>query len=260
MAGSRVTCWFLLFAGPLLAGGCSNTKNELLENELRHREFQYRDALDEMRKIQFHNQALQQEISSLRHGSLLSPEAASQTFGLKRITLGRGTGGYEADGMPGDEALQVTIEPRDSEDHIIKAPASATITALEILPGGVKKPFSNWTVDPEQLRKGWKAGLLSSGYILVLPWTSWPTTEQIRVVVQLCTSDGRVFEADRDVKIKVIPVHPNMPTPVSGPALSSDGAWWNHRVPNQAPSRSTSAWRPAPLQGAVQLGTPRPID
>src|SRR5438309_1241430 len=58
-AGCRLTCWFLLLAGPFLAAGCSNTKNELLENELRHREFQYRDALDEMRKIQFHNQALQ---------------------------------------------------------------------------------------------------------------------------------------------------------------------------------------------------------
>lgn len=261
-AGCRQTFWLLLLAWPLLGAGCGTPKNELLESELRHREFQYRDALDELRKIQFHNQALQQEISSLRHGTLLSPETAAQTFGLKRITLGRGTGGYEADNLPGDEALQVTLEPRDSEDHIIKAPGSLNVTALEIIPGGVKKPFSNWTVDPEHLRRSWKAGLLSTGYVLVLPWKSWPTTEQIRVVVQLVTSDGRVFEADRDVKIRVIPLHPHMPAPTPGPLLPTDGAWWNQRVPipSATHSKTTSAWRPLPLEGAVQLGPPRGIE
>ena len=33
----------------------------------------------------------------------------------------------------------VSLEPKDSDGHVIKATGTLTITALEILPGGIKK-------------------------------------------------------------------------------------------------------------------------
>ena len=50
----------------LVLTGCRN--RDVVESELRARDFQYRDLLDEMKKSEFHNQALQCEIEAIRRG------------------------------------------------------------------------------------------------------------------------------------------------------------------------------------------------
>src|SRR5262245_29766750 len=74
-----------------LCGGCRNTSAELLESELRTRDIQFREALDELKRTESHNEALQRELHSMRQGGInpISPEHAAQTFALKRIALGR---------------------------------------------------------------------------------------------------------------------------------------------------------------------------
>src|SRR5262245_14158455 len=94
------------FLATLLSCGCRNNQ-ELVENDLRARDLQYREALDELLKSEGRTEALQRENEALRKGSKITPEQAALTYGLKRITLGRGTHGYDEDGLPGDEALQV---------------------------------------------------------------------------------------------------------------------------------------------------------
>ena len=86
--------------------GCKHN-NGLLENELRERDKQYREALEELGKAEHRTDAQQREIEALRKGATITPEQAAQTFGLKRISFGRGTGGVDNDSMPGDEALQI---------------------------------------------------------------------------------------------------------------------------------------------------------
>src|SRR5438477_13192731 len=91
----------------LLLVGCR--RNDLVENELRHKETLLREAIADLKRTEAYNVALQREIQAMRVGSgpALPPEIAPSTFGLKRIVLGRGTGGYDNDNLPGDEALQV---------------------------------------------------------------------------------------------------------------------------------------------------------
>src|SRR5579871_3461828 len=81
---------FLLLVSCLVFStfGCRN-RTDLVENELRERDKQYREALDELGKADHRSEAQQREIDALRHGATISPEVAAQTFGLKRITLGR---------------------------------------------------------------------------------------------------------------------------------------------------------------------------
>src|SRR5579883_378442 len=104
-AGRRTPLLCALLGSALLFGCRSNT--DLVESELRHKEALYREALDELKRIEAHNDALQREIVALRQSTppaalpVPPPEVAS-AFGLKRITLGRGTGGYDNDGLPGD--------------------------------------------------------------------------------------------------------------------------------------------------------------
>ena len=203
-ARCRGVLFLLLLPLLSISSGCRN-KTDLVEMELRTRETMYREALEEQRRIEGHNLALQREIEALRQGSKITPETAAQTFGLKRITLGRSTGGQDNDNVPGDEQLQVVVEPRDSDDHTIKAPGILQIGVLEISPQGTKTPLCTWDIMPVQLRQSWKQGLLSTGYTLTLSWKNLPTTENLRVVVRLITSDKRVYEADKDIKVRLVP-------------------------------------------------------
>lgn len=250
----------------LLPCGCRHN-NDLVERELRQRDQQFREALDELGKAEHQNLAQQHEIEALRHGASITPEQAAQTFGLRRITLGRGTGGVDNDRLPGDEALQVILEPRDTDDHIIKAPGTLYVLAVEINSQGIKTPISSWTVTPEQLRHSWKQGLLSTGYSLILPWKGFPQTENVRVVGRLVTADGRAYETDKDIKVRLVPGAPPRPqgaldcpippeaiTPFTAPTAHTD-----QRPPNAIGTAPASHWQAVPLDGAVQLGRPIPV-
>jgi len=202
----------------VILGACSVAigcrRADLVEAELRTRERELRETREELDRSQFYNHALQSEIGDLRKGgppgctvaqSPLTPERASQVYTLKEIVLGRQTGGYDNDNVPGDEALQVVLEPRDPDAQAIKAPGRLIVTALQVSPEGLKMPLSTWEIAPDQLRRTWRNGLLSTGYYVVLPWKSWPTTPRLRVIAQFTLADGRVFEADKDVTIRLLP-------------------------------------------------------
>ncbi len=196
--------FFLLFPLLCISAGCRN-KTDAVESELRTREKMYRDALAEQQLSEARIDALQREVAALRKGAKITPEQAASTFGLKRIVLGRFTGGRDNDGLPGDELLEVVVEPRDESDHAIKAPGTLQIYALEVSPQGVKTPLCMWDIPAEQLHKSWKQGLLSEGYTLTLPWKVLPTTETVRVIVRLTTPDQRPYEADKDIKVRLVP-------------------------------------------------------
>lgn len=268
----------------LVLGGCRS--NDLLENELRARDFQYRELLDELKKSEFHNEALQRELQAIRQGRPLSPEQAAQTFTLKRITLGFLTKGIDNDKVPGDEALQVVVEPRDGEDHIIKAPGSIQVIAQEVSPEGVKFPLATWDLGASQVRQHWKQGLIGSGYQFTLPWQQWPKFENIRVTVRFVLPDNRVFEADKDVKLR-LPPRDLLPRPAPAPeepslppvestsqrvSFKQNGKTpppagnWQPGPGTLPPSPQPGVvipqghWQRTPLRQAVQLLPPEPVN
>lgn len=291
-ARSRSTfsfCLFPLAFALLAAGGCRNC--DLVEAELRSRENDMRELRADLARAEAHNEALMRELAALRQGTAakVTPELASQTYTLKSITLGRGTGGVDEDNCPGDEALEVVIEPRDSDGHTIKAPGAVHVEALEISPEGLKVPLSSWDLTPEQVRHTWRSGLLSTGYVIVLPWKNWPSSDKLRIIVRFTLADGRAFEADKDITIRLTPESrrktPPPPDPGDGTPLlepmpvlptlrkleskttATSKAWWlppanpaGVAVPGNAPSVQPAAiWRPkqAPsIADSVQLLRP----
>jgi hypothetical protein len=143
---------------------------------------------------------------------------------VQQVVLGRQTGGYDEDDCPGDEALQVVLEPRDGDGHALKAPGSLRVVALQISPEGLKAPLCSWELSPEQLRRTWRSGLLRTGYYVILPWKAWPTSERLRVVAQFSLADGRHFEAEKDVTIRLPPpaYRKMLPAPVRGEDTGPD--------------------------------------
>ncbi len=269
-AGCRF--WLPLLCLPLALLGCRN--KDLLETELRTKEIQYRELLDEHDRTQEHNRALQREIEALRKGKKLSAEQAAQIFNLKRIVLGRLTGGQDRDNKAGDDALLLVVEPRDGADHVIKAPGTLQVWTLEINGQGIKTPANDWTIPADELRRAWKSGLLSNGYVLTLPWKTYPLSEKMRVGVRLTTPDGRVFETDKDIRVRLVPGADRpktSPPPDKGPDLfhndilnfprpADEQGQAPVRTAPVAPIAPAGTWRASPLDGVIRLRVPVPVN
>ncbi|MER3416078.1 MAG: hypothetical protein C4297_07715 [Gemmataceae bacterium] len=217
----RLLCWVALFLGTGLASlpGC-RTGQELLEAELRSRERELEELKNQLARCDCDLQALETELEALRRKTLKPGEPAYAPWFVKHITLGRLTGGYDQDPeCPGDEALQVLIEPRDADDHSVKAPGDVRIEVSEITPEGLKRPLSVWELTAKDLRRKWEQPLFGDpAYRLILPWKVQPTMEKLRVVVQFQTADGRRFEVDRDVSVR-LPKPPARRPTLRGPHL-----------------------------------------
>ncbi len=185
--------------------GCRSTC-EPVERQLHARELELMAANEELERCHAINEGLQTELQAL-HGdpSADSDKLAAALYPIRSLTLGRQTGGRDGDASGGDEALQVVVQPLDADNQAVKVPGSLFIQALEITPAGLKHPLSTWQISDDELHRSWRTGLLSTGYVLVLPWKVWPTNDKLRVVVQFHTADGRLFEADKDVTIRVVP-------------------------------------------------------
>jgi len=285
--------WLAL--APVGCGG--RARQEIIETELHARDVQLRSLVSELGKSELRADALRHEVSALRKGAKISPEQAGAVFGLRRINLGRTTGGIDDDALVGDEALAVFVEPRDSDDHIIKVPgARLHLLVLEINFQGLKVPLCSWDFSAEQLRQSWKEGLLSTGYYLKLPWKVFPHTENLRIVARLILPDDRLFEADKDIRVRLVPgkslpgpevfpekevapgfVPPVVPPPeplpgmvpetgpppalMPGPILPPPASQMETPARWQSSDRTRSTveparWEPASLRGAVRLGRP----
>jgi hypothetical protein len=83
-------------------------------------------------------------------------------------------------------------------------PGRLPIAASEVTREGTKIPVGLWEIPPDKLRVYWSSGILSSGYKLPLQWHRPPTTEKVRVIARLTTTDGRTYETDRDVSVRPI--------------------------------------------------------
>jgi hypothetical protein len=254
--------------------GC-RSQCDLVEAELRTKERLLREAHEELCKSQLYNEALTNELRAVRPqaNTPLSPEHAAQIYNLKEIVLGRTTGGRDDDGLPGDEALHVVVEPRDPDGHAIKAPGALRVEAAQISPEGIKTPLCGWDVSPIELRRAWRSGFLTNGYDLCLPWKVLPSCPKVRVTVRLCAADGRVFETDKDLTVRV----PHQPLPHSGPIVISDDAEVMppappptppapEKGPELQPAVKTDAFKPGtwqrsfhPQPTTVQLRRPEPF-
>lgn len=241
-------------------GGCRNCAK--VERELRGREGEVRELKDELDRCAIYNQTMEAELRSLR-GELGLPPAGGPVgaYPVQTLALGRQTGGRSNDSCPGDDSLQVQIEPRDPDNQAIKAPGTALIQVQEVTKEGLKRPLSQWEIPPDQMRRSWKNGLLTTGYVLNLPWKVWPTTEKLHVSALFQLPDGRTFGADKDVTVRLTPANrrPTTPAPCTTtpttptPTPSDDGG------PSLLPPPRVEPGKPGTKKGEFVPPTPSPV-
>lgn len=198
---------FVLALGLALLPGCANRRQELVESELRQKERELEELKSKVDHRDGEVRALEMELELLLRKAAKeakdTPSAAGESVILKRIRLGRMTGGLRQDVRVGaDDALQVLIEPIDTDDHVVKVPGSARIDVFEIATNGTKTFLSQWDVSAREMRRAWDSPLIGgAAYRLTFPWKVQPTTERIRIVVKFTTLAGELFEDEKDVSI-----------------------------------------------------------
>ena len=208
--GVRVVALVLLACAGCKSGGLvgKDKSYDLLEAELRTREreiLELRGELTHQRQLNLTYQRQPAWDGFAQHGGGTAPAGAAPTLPLKEIALGSGTGGVDEDGKPGDESLMVVVVPRDDDGTAVKVPGQAVVSAYEVSPQGIKSQIGQWNVAPEQMRRAWKGGLLSTGYFVPLQWDRLPATGRLRVVVRFTSNDGQGYEADKDVTVRPLP-------------------------------------------------------
>jgi hypothetical protein len=252
--------WVVFSLGAALVAGAAGCRNpcDRVESELRARENDVRELKDELDRRQFYQHALEQELRAARgepgpDGKIHPP---SEPYPVRTLALGRQTAARPSDTCMGDDGLDVLVEPRDCEGQAIKAPGELFIEVQEVTKQGLKAPLSSWEFGADELRCKWRAGLLSTGYSLTLPWRVWPSTEKLRVIARFRMTDGRIFEADKDITVRlgpaelrkqaatpeVLPITPtpvpskellpkpkNSPTSIDGPSLDGLGQTANKK-------------------------------
>jgi hypothetical protein len=185
----------------LLPTACKpNKRYDLLEAELRTRERELLETRAQLEQARNLNRAYVQQPQL--PGTPVSATAPVY-IPVKEVALARGTGGVDEDGVPGDEGLMVVVAPRDEDGAAVKVPARVEVAAWQVTPDGIKHPIGSWSLPPEKVRPTWRSGFVSTGYFVAVPWQTYPTQEKVRVAVRLTTLDGRAFETDKDITVKL---------------------------------------------------------
>jgi hypothetical protein len=206
----------LLASLAVSATGCRSC--DKVESELRAREQDVRTLRSEMGRLENTNHALQRELAAMHglpgpHGVVEKP---SEPYPVRSLVVGRQTAGRPSETCPGDDGLIVLIEPRDCDNQAIKAPGALTVAAWELPDEGAKRLLAVWEITPDQLRRSWQNGLFTTGYRLNLAFHAWPSAEKLRVAARFRMINGRIFEGDRDITIRLAP--PGRRPPLSAPA------------------------------------------
>ena len=210
----------------ILLPSCRTGGKDKLETTIRQRDQRIIQLQEDIDKLAGYNLALQTEVRIMRGQPLPSAcDPFTPLYPVRSLVVGRSTAPIDEDRLPGDEGIQVVLEPRDADGKLQRAPAPGSVTILEVDSQGLKSPIGTWDYTPEQMRSSWKQGLLTSGFVLNCLWQASPKSDRVKILASFTMEDGRRFEAEKDLAIKPpvdrVPLVPGssggqpLPTPVT---------------------------------------------
>ena len=187
----------------ILLPSCRTGGKDKLETTIRQRDQRIIQLQEDIDKLAGYNLALQTEVRIMRGQPLPSAcDPFTPLYPVRSVVVGRATAPIDEDRLPGDEGVQVVLEPRDADGKLQRAPASGSVTILEVDSQGLKSPIGTWDYTPDQMRSSWKQGLLTSGFVLNCLWQAPPKSDRVKILASFTMEDGRRFEAEKELAIK----------------------------------------------------------
>jgi len=204
----RLAARLLVFA-IIAATGCASRGNvDLLEARLREQEDQLRSlhaqvdrTNSELTAARRLNESLKQKVvQPANHEATFEfDEQHFQVTGLKINPLL--TGGFDRDGMPGDDLITLVFTAIDHRDLPVRLPGRVECELFDRSRPAEQQQLGFWEFDAAKTRAAWQKTLGSFGYRFELPWQSTPTTSDLELHVRLQSQHGDRFEVSAPIRI-----------------------------------------------------------
>jgi hypothetical protein len=204
MTNSSVRAAFLA-AGVLLAAvtaGCEPDRIQVLQKELdaaQERAHELEEANKELVQIV----ATQDKQIETLLG--LGEKRLEKVVHVRSITLGKWSGGYDSDGVDGDDGAKVYLVPRDGDNTAVKAAGSLTVQVFDLAAEPTENLLGEYTWTVDELAKMWSSGLMSYHYSLECPWRSGPPAHE-EITIRATFVDyltGKTFTTQKVGKVRL---------------------------------------------------------
>ncbi len=177
------------------------------------------------------------------------------------------TGGYDADGQPGDEGITAVIELQDSSGQPALVPGKVSVVALDPELEGEAARVARWDFTAREIAAGLRQG--GRAIRLQMPWPAEPPRHDLLYVfVRYTAGDGRQLQTDGAIEInqsrpptagwqrapRAATARQASPSPPPQ-ALEPTPA----TPPSEAPSPRVATRRSAPSSSPAEPQTQRPV-
>ncbi len=149
---------------------------------------------------------LRQQIVELTR---LSPERPVDLFAAVRLEIAGITGGADYDDRPGDDGINVHLDPRDADGDIVKEPGRIRVQLLDPSASPTPTLLGTCVLDtPEELGQAWHAWLGMNHYTLKCPFAegvALPTNRKVVVHAEFVSYlTGVTLSAVKEVEFSMI--------------------------------------------------------
>lgn len=189
--------------------GCAARGNvEMLESELRRQEQTQQELAEELKSARAELRVARTDADNLRaqlsqrgQTSLVS-EQADVLYKAEAIRFNTMlTSGANRDGQPGDDGLNILLQPVDAQGDLVKLAGAIELDLLDLNRDGESQRIGRWQFTAEEVRDRWHRGFLSAGYLFQLDWQTVPVSSELTLHARLASPDGRTFSATTQVKV-----------------------------------------------------------
>jgi len=192
----------IILAGCVLAiaAGCDNGRASLTKeiNTLKQDKTQ---LTDQIKQSKSDNAKLREHILFL---SDLPPEARLEYIDrLQRIKITGYTNLYDKDKDGRKEKLIVHVRPIDRDGDIIKAAGAVDVQLWDLNKYNGQALLGQWHVEPNDLKKLWSAGFLTTSYRLMFDVADKVESFEEPLTVKVTFTDyltGKVFKEQKVIK------------------------------------------------------------
>jgi len=205
--GARATGRAVLLAGVttlLLAGACQTTRRIDYERELQVLRETIAGQQDQLTAQRATIDTLTEQLDTAR---AIKPEDLAKIFHPVQLEIDRLSGGYDADGQPGDDGVVVYLRPRDAEGDVLKVAGEIRIQLYDLAAPPRENLIGECVIPVEQAREMWHGKLLTNHYTIRCPWPHGPPRHST-ITINATFIDyltQRVLSAQRTCEVRLPP-------------------------------------------------------
>ncbi len=144
------------------------------------------------------------------HGIIEQSDKVSQLMLDRQLT-----GGYNADGQPGDEGIVVYLQTRDAAGRSVAVPGEVSVVVLDPALDGEAARVARWDFTAQQTAEALRRQGPGRAMQLEMVWPAAPPIHgELHLYVRYTTSDGRKLQVDGPIQVELPDGHATTWTPV----------------------------------------------